>query len=561
MLCKHCGSPIQENEKFCTVCGNKLDYDTEYAQNFAPTEIIMPDTFNQVDNNNYNQSNIAENVEKTNKKKKLKKGKIIFIFILVLTLSLAVALTAVFFTSPAYSVYKQMDENEISSALSEYRVDVKDNFLQEKILSTLLKDSVEQVATEYTNGMISYSAAMDELNALEEMKMENVYAKQTQIMKSYADETVTKYDNGKITYADAMTALETLKADGYTEAEALIEKITLSHNADASMDKAEEYHKNGEYESAINEYSKIPEGNENYESAQKNIESVCNDYLDFSVETAKKHNTSNKPTLAIEVINKALQVIPESFDTSKLDTVKEESVSIYQTNITNEVNELVEEEKWTEAFALINEAIAFENNEYFTTLKTTTEGKYVESVSAKVYAYMDAEDFISAKRVAEHALTILPGNTDLKNLKKEVEEKTPTYLLDVCAPYEYYGYIKYVDGNKFAMSRKEYTNGFTLYGNNASLFGDAYCYAYFNLEGKYTSISFDIGQEDGGGVNTSKVEIYCDNVLTKTYIIKGGDVPERVSFDITGVNQLQIKRIDFDEDSIRKVGFGNIIVT
>lgn len=556
MLCKHCGSPIQENEKFCTVCGNKLDYDTEYAQNFAPTEIIMPDTFNQVDNNNYNQSNIAENVEKTNKKKKLKKGKNIFIIILVLTLSLAVALTAVFFTSPAYSVYKQMDENEISSALSEYRVDVKDNFLQEKILSTLLKDSVEQVATEYTNGSIGYSAATEELKALEEMKIENAYAKRTAIMTSYANETFSKYNNGEIIYEDASDIMKTLSEDGYVEANALLENITASHNADETMQKADEFFNKKDYENAISEYSKIPKENKNYNDAQNKLNETYTAYTNHIIKTAEKYNTSNEPTKSITLIEKAYSVLPETANLTELKKKEEESLNLYKTDITNSVDEFVEEEKWTEAFALIDEAIAFENNEYFTTLKTTTENKYVEAISTKVYTYMDAEDFVSAKRVAEHALTILPGNSDLKALKKEVEDKTPIYLLDVCAPYSTEGYDTYVSGETFKSGGTTYTNGFSL-----AYIGSA----IFNLNSSYNTLNFTIGHIDTSDKMPTTIKIYCDDILEEEIYITADELPKKVSIDITGVKQLKFTA---EQDTCGHMmyfggvyyGFGNVTV-
>lgn len=531
-------------------------------------------------------------------KKKMSKGKkakIIVISALSGIAVLAVTFAVMFFSSSAYSVYRNMNSDNFDDALTEYRSDVKDNFIQEMLINMLLKDRVNDVSVRYENGNIDFDAAVDELNALNEMKFDGAEdkrtgimtshadkvvsqyengdidynaaiaeldalnemkfdgaeAKRTEIMTSHADKTVSQYENGKVTYDNAVEILQKIKGDGYTEADSLIDKITASNNAVNSMEKADEYYENGDYEKAISEYSKVPESNKNYEEAQKKLNQVYVDYIKSTVETAKKHNASKNYKQAVQAVNTAYTILPDSVDTADLDTVKEESLASYKTEIANKVTELTEGGKWSEAFTTIDEAIAFDNNEYFQNLYTSTESAYVKSISAAVQKHLDNEDYISAKRVVENALTVLPNNAELKKLKSNVESSTPTYLLDVCMPYESAWFTKFVNGETFAMGGKTYTNGFTLAGKDGS--------AIFNIDNQYTSFNFLLGHIDGTEMYGTTVKIYCDGVLKKEIEVKSDALPQKVDIDITGVSQIKIV-CSVDRWSTPGYGFANVTV-
>lgn len=519
-----------------------------------------------------------------------KKAKIIVISVLSGIVALAIAFAVMFFSSSAYSVYKYMNSDNFNNALTEYRYEVKDKFIQEKLLDILLNNRVSKVTTEYENGDIDFTSAIAELDALNEMKFDGAKDKRSEIMASYADEIVLKYKNGdidyaatiaeldalnemkfggakskraeimasqadktvlqyekgEITYDNAVEILQKIKADGYTEADSLIEKITDSNNAVNTLEKADEYYENGDYEKAISEYSKIPESSKNYEEAQNKLNQVYADYIRSTVATAKKHNSSKNHKQAVQVINTAYGILPDSVDTTELDAVKEESLASYKTEIANNVTELNEAEKWSEAFSVIDEAIAFDDNEYFHNLRTITESRYVTAISATVQKHLDNEDYISAKRVVANALTVLPNNAELKKLKKDVEDDTPTYLLDVCDPYASSGYKEYINGELIKMGGKSYTNAFSLEEG----------YALFNIDSKYSTLSFTVGHCDGTGMRSTTIKIYCDGILKKEISMNAEDLPQKVTIDITGVNQLKIDSAQY----WTKYGFANVIV-
>ena len=152
----------------------------------------------------------------------------------------------------------------------------------------------------------------------------------------------------------------------------------------------------------------------------------------------------------------------------------------------------------------------------------------------------------------DNAFTVLPGNSDLKSLQSKVEKATPTYLLDVCMPYESFGFQAFVNGETIAMGGKTYTNGFTLGGKN----GDEY--AIFNIDSQYALFSFLVGHRDGTDMNNATIKIYCDGVLKEELNVRSDDLPRKVSLDITGVNQLKV--VAFGVNMYTSYGFANVTV-
>lgn len=505
----------------------------------------------------YNSQSAVNTFGEAPKKKmsKGKKAKIIAISVLSGVVALAIALAVMFFSSVAYGVYRDMNSDDFDDALTEYRSEVKDNFIQEMLLDMLLKDRVSEVAIEYKNGDIDYDAAIAELTALNEMKFDGTEDKRTEIMASYADKTVLQYENGEIAYDNALTTLQTIKADGYTDADSLIEKITASNNAVNALEKADQYYENGDYESAISEYSKVPEFNENYEEAQNKLTQVYADYISSTVATAKKHNSSKNYKQAVQIVNTAYDILPDSVDTTELDTVKEESLASYQSQIMEEVTLLTDDSQYEKAFEKIDEAITVDDNDYFQNLKATTEKKYVDSISSTVEKYLDKEDYIASARIVSNALSVLPGNTELLSLKNKVETLTPTYLLDVCKPYQSSEYTEYVNGEKFTVGGVETTNGFQLVACGG--------YAIFNVDQDYTTMSFLLGHVANTKTHSVNVKVYLDGVLSKTYNVTCDDLAKREKIDITGVSQIKIQ-VEVDGDNMGSAysfyGFGNVTV-
>ncbi len=118
----------------------------------------------------------------------------------------------------------------------------------------------------------------------------------------------------------------------------------------------------------------------------------------------------------------------------------------------------------------------------------------------------------------------------------------------------YYREYSSLDGSGFYMGSQKYNRGFTIAGVESS--GEA----YFNLDGKYSSLSGLVGNLDDINYGTT-FAVYGDDKLLSTLEIEGAALPKEFSIDVSGVRQLKI--IATKKDMIPsgfKVGFANVLL-
>ena len=131
------------------------------------------------------------------------------------------------------------------------------------------------------------------------------------------------------------------------------------------------------------------------------------------------------------------------------------------------------------------------------------------------------------------------------------------YLMDVCPPYEVTEQSYQKIDTFVQMSGEKYTNGFIVEGAGG--------YAYFNLNGKYKTVSFDFGHVDNSYDATATMYIYLDGKLAKTYDLTYNALVKHDSIDVSGALQMQIdirgeRFFDYYNGSIIKYALANITV-
>ncbi len=116
-------------------------------------------------------------------------------------------------------------------------------------------------------------------------------------------------------------------------------------------------------------------------------------------------------------------------------------------------------------------------------------------------------------------------------------KKMSNYLIDLIEPYNSSNYIKKASPDCFYMGGKKYTNGFCF--NTHPYNWDART-ATFNLSGKYSKISFILGNIDGttGSYNFS---IFADNCCVGTFTTNGTDLPKSYTVDIEEASKLEFR--------------------
>lgn len=502
-FCGNCGERLGDREKFCPRCGKEIE-------NFS---IPNSPTYANESNVNYTVQKPKEQKPKREKMSRGKKAKIISILIALALLALAIYGAVLYFFGSAYSVKKEFDDGNYDNALAIYEANVKDDFIQ------------------------------------------GLFAKFS--LEGQADQILTTFKNGEIEYEDAVSALECLQEMGFTHASDIITEITDENTANTAYDSANAYYEKGDYENAIKEYSKIPDSSEKYENAQTKLNELYPKYSQSVIQEAERLAGSQDYLAAISYIDVALSLVPdESANVAELNSTRATCLDHYKQAVLEDITSLINEKKYTDAINLANEALEIDDNEDFQKVKATAETEYVKNISASVKGYLAKEDYVSAERTINSALGVLPDNAELKNLQQEVTAQTPVYFLDVCKPYskdDYY-YTEYVNGETFLMGGTSYTNGFTL---GVTLGGTNN--AIFNLNNQYKSLSFLVGHVDETDMGDAQIKIYLDGVLKKEYNASAEALPQKMTIDLTGVNQLKIEVTDTN-NWFPKYGFGNMIV-
>ena len=142
------------------------------------------------------------------------------------------------------------------------------------------------------------------------------------------------------------------------------------------------------------------------------------------------------------------------------------------------------------------------------------------------------------------------------SVPKKVKINKYVYLGNLYEPYNSSeSYEPYINGNFIMMGGKKRLNGFTL-GFDCSYTEKK---ADFNIEGKYSKVTFKVGKVDGANNSPSDgdfdVNVYADGVLVDTIVVQVDDLPQSVS-----VNLDYTERLTFEVESDAKtvVGFSDI---
>ena len=105
------------------------------------------------------------------------------------------------------------------------------------------------------------------------------------------------------------------------------------------------------------------------------------------------------------------------------------------------------------------------------------------------------------------------------------------YLLNECPPYQTEGY--YTE-KTYSLAGENYVNGFHLNDDRGGI-------AYYNLNGKYNTLSFDVGHIDGKQLKTGYYYFYLDGELIHTLTLDPSMLVEHVDIPLNGATQLVIE--------------------
>lgn len=173
--------------------------------------------------------------------------------------------------------------------------------------------------------------------------------------------------------------------------------------------------------------------------------------------------------------------------------------------------------------------------------------KYEEQVISKADSLLAESKYDESMTVVDDALNILPDSTALLNKKDSIQGSLPQNMTEVVPAYQSGGntYTEYCSSNSggtesFSMGGVKYSNGMT-FNADYNIFEDI-SWAIYNLEGKYTSPEFTVCHVDGtDNGDPTTLQIFYDGNLKKEIPLKPDMSPQKVTIDLTGVNQLKMQ--------------------
>lgn len=105
------------------------------------------------------------------------------------------------------------------------------------------------------------------------------------------------------------------------------------------------------------------------------------------------------------------------------------------------------------------------------------------------------------------------------------------YILNVCPPYQTEGY--YTE-KSYSLAGDNYINGFHLNDDRGGI-------AYYNLDGKYNTLSFDVGHIDGKNLKTGYYYFYLDGELVYTLELNPSMLVQHIEIPLNGATQMIIE--------------------
>lgn len=429
MFCKQCGIQLNEGVKFCPKCGYN-----NFEKHFDT--LINDDSIHSKDKSK------EKNSEMKKAKKKICRSKKVLVTIMSVIIIIGIAggvLAFFYLNNPEKQIIQAINECDYDSAIKLYEnIGSASNDLINE-----LKSCIETLKNSYREDSKTYDEVKAELYTIKSMNIESLNQ-------------------------------EILNAENY------LEKMNASKSA---FNTAESYYNSGTYNMAIEQYRLVIEEDNNFETAQKNLQDASDKYRKEILSKVDIYKSQNDFSEARSILNNALIYLPS-------DSKFEESLE------------------------------SIDNVE-------------VQSVIDDAYSSADKGNWDEAKKLLEESKSIYSNNESLNNAYEDIKSKMPITLFNITTVSS--------DNIKTLTDpiKDRYGNiydGGILY--DASL--DAY--GLYNLNCEYTKFeatSFvSTEAENGKKISMAiyvddKLEYYKDNITEETQ-------PLKISIDISDNKTMRI---------------------
>jgi tetratricopeptide (TPR) repeat protein len=493
MHCVYCGKQVPDDNPFCTGCGKPLYKNAQTPAAMRPGSAHSPEGKAAVEA----PAQVPDIKELTRNAKpsKLKAALWILLGVFSVALITAAVLIVLRITDPVNRFTTSVEAGKYAAAAKVYKEGIAGN------------PDREQKAGDYLNGIIQ--------------------------------DTTAAFDAKTVSYEDAIGTLDTIggmhAADSavLSDARNHIEKLNVSRT---SFAEAEKLFAGKDYLDAAEKYRLVIGADENYGTAQKQLDAALDDYRTAALTEAGKLAAARDFEGALKQLSECLGVFPGDSEIMKeIDRVKADRMTYSKEQSIVDIETRMAAGDYAGAFDILDQLLlAFPNDEEVIAAQTNLENAYVADVLAQALAAFGAKkNYQEAVKKIDDALIVLPSNQTLEAYRVAYESYTPVYLSEMTFS-DYKGELHIDD---FAAMQD---NGGTAHTHSLYVWKG---YIAYSLNGNYTTLSltaavpYDAQEESGYGV----LRIYADDrEIYNSGKMKSDSAMQPVLLDVTGVQEIKM---------------------
>ncbi len=158
----------------------------------------------------------------------------------------------------------------------------------------------------------------------------------------------------------------------------------------------------------------------NINDAQTELDNILPEYINHVVKQGEENNKNEQYEATLLAVKTARAIVPEGTNTEKLTKLFDETLPLYQEQVSKQVLTFVDKEQFDKAFELITHALEVDDNEYFQNLKDDTVKKYVVHITKIVTKQISKMQFDEALDTITGAVELFPKSQELLDLYQNV---------------------------------------------------------------------------------------------------------------------------------------------
>ncbi|MBQ8028600.1 MAG: NPCBM/NEW2 domain-containing protein [Clostridia bacterium] len=488
MYCQNCGNVLEENDKFCDLCGHSVKKESTGDNSKKETPV-------------YSQAPINNgSIPSTEKKGRGKKVAVLLAVISIAVVVIAAIIAVLYFSSTEYQIKTNINYGNIEYAAQLYNEKSSSEKIDTENVEETVFEKLEKIKKDFTENNIDYTSAKTQSEAIQRFSSQNIEAK-------------------------AQEALQ------------YIEDLNTSR---ISFSSAQKYAENKNYKDAIDRYKNVIEADENYEAAQEEIIKLIKLYKEDILENAETLEKEGEVLEAIELLEEASKIAGNDED---IANKKEALKSKHYKSIEEDLDKIIKEEKYSEGLEYFEEKNLKTgmSDGIDKRLDEIQKGAVKEVISkanslVKEKKYSEAIVLINEFLEYKKSLNLTAYDDELKDKISDIENRKPTKLTD----------MHLIDSNGVEYSEGAFVDSFgNVYDGHLHYdwVGNNEKYSIYNIKEEYSTFTGSISAcQHTGSDEQMVILIYVDNELRYTSK-QFGKTTEKFDFSVNvkGGKQLKIE--------------------